>query len=54
MAWKFGMRFFGVRFWSGEFFWILFEALGILGVLISAPIQLCIPVTLNPEYYPTV
>ena len=38
MAWKFGMRFFLVKFWSGEFFGISFEAPGILGVLIFAPI----------------
>ena len=40
MAWKFGTRFLGVKFWPGDFFGILFEALGILGVLIFAPIQL--------------
>ena len=32
--------FWGVKFCSGEFFCILFEALGILGVLIFAPVQL--------------
>ena len=42
-SWKFlwlgnlTQDFLGVKFWSGNFFWILFEALGILGVLIFAP-----------------
>ena len=40
MAWKFGMRYFGVKFWSGDFGGFDFCLYSI------------IPVTLNSEYSP--
>ena len=43
MAWKFGKGFFGVKFWSGDFLGVLFEALVIFWGFDFCP-HLIIPV----------